>query len=222
MKILVTGHKGYIGSKIYNRCIDEGINVKNLLAKFKLEDDNLNDLLTKSAEVGSDVDARPIILDYIKNAKKHDLHKLAKLIEPKLGNPEQPQPVQQPAQQPVQQPVAEDIDDEQIIETMIKLAIKGYKDPEIAKELDLKLEDVQQTLDAFLEDIEAGIDQTVDESLNKQQTKAKQLGPTEKAKGISPVLGKEPKQHPFKGKLVGASESVDPLIKIKKLSGLDK
>jgi hypothetical protein len=37
------------------------------------------------------------------------------------------------------------------------------------------------------------------------------------------VIGKEPKQHPFKGKLVGASESIDPMIaRIKKLSGLDK
>jgi hypothetical protein len=190
---------------------DEGINVKNLLAKFKLEDDDLNDLLTKSSEVGSDADARPIILDFIKNAKKHDLHKLANLIEPKLVNPEQ------------LQPVAENIDDEQLIETIIKLAIEGHTDPKIAKELNLKLEDVQQILDAFIEDIEAGIDQTVDESLNQQQTKAKQLGPTEKAKGISPVLGKEPKQHPFKGKLVGASESVDPIItRMKKLSGLDK
>ena len=48
--------------------------------------------------------------------------------------------------------------------------------------------------------------------LNKQQKSVGQVGATEKAKNISPVLGKEPKKHPFQGKLVGASESteIDP------------
>lgn len=45
------------------------------------------------------------------------------------------------------------------------------------------------------------------EGISAQQKKVGQLGPTEKARTISPVLGKPPKQHPFKGKLVGASES---------------
>ena len=47
-----------------------------------------------------------------------------------------------------------------------------------------------------------------------------QLGPTEKAKNISPVIGQKEKQHPFHGKLVG-NESVeyDPLDDIKKLMG---
>ena len=46
--------------------------------------------------------------------------------------------------------------------------------------------------------------------LNKQQKAAGQVGPTEKAKNISPVLGKEPKKHPFNGKLVGAeSKEID-------------
>jgi hypothetical protein len=45
----------------------------------------------------------------------------------------------------------------------------------------------------------------------------------DKAKSIGPVLGKKSKQHPFKGKLVGGTfESSDPLLNIKKLSGLDK
>jgi hypothetical protein len=113
--------------------------------------------------------------------------------------------------------------DSKLVELAVKMAIEGYRDPEIAKALDLDLKDVQQMLDAYLEEIEAGTDQSVDESLDKQQSKAKQLGATEKAKTISPVIGKKQKQHPFKGKLVGASESVDPMIaRIKKLSGLDK
>jgi hypothetical protein len=113
--------------------------------------------------------------------------------------------------------------DPELVGRAIEMAIEGYRDPEIAEALDLELEDVQQMLDAYLEEIEAGTDQTVDESLDKQQSKVNQLGATEKAKTISPVIGKEPKQHPFKGKLVGASESVDPMIaRMKKLSGLDK
>ncbi len=53
------------------------------------------------------------------------------------------------------------------------------------------------------------------EDLSAAQKRVGQLGPTEKAKDISPVLGKSPKQHPFKGKLVGA-ESKD-LTRTKKL-----
>lgn len=48
----------------------------------------------------------------------------------------------------------------------------------------------------------------MDEGLSRAQKKVGQLGPTERARKISPVLGQPPKQHPFKGKLVGASESV--------------
>jgi uncharacterized protein YihD (DUF1040 family) len=52
----------------------------------------------------------------------------------------------------------------------------------------------------------------VEENLDANQKRVGQVGATEKAKNISPVLGKEPKQHPFQGKLVGASESkgMDP------------
>lgn len=39
-----------------------------------------------------------------------------------------------------------------------------------------------------------------------------QLGPTEKAKNISPVLGSPQHKHPFNGKLVG-NESADPDLK---------
>lgn len=51
------------------------------------------------------------------------------------------------------------------------------------------------------------------ESLNPQQKRVGQLGPLEKAKTISPVLGEPEKSHPFQGKLVGASESIDPELK---------
>ena len=60
--------------------------------------------------------------------------------------------------------------------------------------------------------------------LNKQQKAAGQVGPTEKAKNISPVLGKEPKKHPFNGKLVGAeSKEIDPeLARIMEIAGIKK
>lgn len=75
----------------------------------------------------------------------------------------------------------------------------------------------EKNLKAF--DLAEDSEEDVEEGLNPAQKRVGQLGPTEKAKKISPVLGKEPKQHPFKGKLVGASESVE-LNAIKKLSGL--
>ena len=58
--------------------------------------------------------------------------------------------------------------------------------------------------------------------LNKQQKAAGQVGPTEKAKNISPVLGKPQKEHPFNGKLVGAeSKEVDPeLARIMEIAGI--
>ena len=60
--------------------------------------------------------------------------------------------------------------------------------------------------------------------LNKQQKAAGQVGPTEKAKNISPVLGKEPKKHPFNGKLVGAeSKEIDPeLARIMEIAGIKR
>jgi hypothetical protein len=58
--------------------------------------------------------------------------------------------------------------------------------------------------------------------LNKQQKAAGQVGPTEKAKNISPVLGKPQKEHPFNGKLVGAeSTEIDPeLARIMEIAGI--
>jgi hypothetical protein len=58
--------------------------------------------------------------------------------------------------------------------------------------------------------------------LNRQQKAAGQVGPTEKAKNISPVLGKPQKEHPFNGKLVGAeSTEIDPeLARIMEIAGI--
>jgi hypothetical protein len=55
----------------------------------------------------------------------------------------------------------------------------------------------------------------LDENLAANQKRVGQLGPTEKAKSISPVLGAQSKQHPFKGKLVGANENVNESFKKK-------
>jgi len=216
---------------------DDGLNAKNVLSKYNLENEDLFDELDELAETDVDADARDIILSWALRTEDHDLHELAKEIKGVMKGDVQvtspaatvppPAPAAPPPQPAPQQtpPVMEDDTnlDPELVGRAIEMAIEGYRDPEIAEALDLELEDVQQMLDAYLEEIEAGTDQTVDESLDKQQSKVNQLGATEKAKTISPVIGKEPKQHPFKGKLVGASESVDPMIaRMKKLSGLDK
>jgi hypothetical protein len=62
----------------------------------------------------------------------------------------------------------------------------------------------------------------VDEDLDANQKRVGQVGPTEKAKKISPVLGKPQKEHPFNGKLVGAeSKEVDPeLARIMEIAGI--
>lgn len=59
------------------------------------------------------------------------------------------------------------------------------------------------------------------ENLDKQQKKAGQVSGNEKAKSIGPVLGNKSKKHPFNGKLVG-TESIDPMIRLKNLSGIKK
>lgn len=214
---------------------DDAINAKNVLAKYNLENEDLFDELDELAKTDVDADAREVILSWAQRTEDHNLHDLANEIKmvmkgdiqppspaaqvPQEAPPQQPLPQEVPPQQP---PVMEANFKTEILERILQMAVEGYRDPEIAKELNIDLETVQQILDDYIEEIEAGIDQTVDESLDKQQTKVKQLGPTEKAKTVSPVIGKEPKQHPFKGKLVGASESVDPLLaRIKKLSGIN-
>ena len=58
------------------------------------------------------------------------------------------------------------------------------------------------------------------ENLGPDQKAVGQVGPTEKAKKISPIIGAKEKNHPFSGRLVGAGESVSPdIARIKKLSG---
>lgn len=218
---------------------DDALNAKNILAKYNLENEDLFGELEELASSDVDADARDVILSWCQRNDDHNFHELANEIKmvmkgevevpspaaqvpPAPPPPPPPPPPEMPPEQQAQPPVMEANVKTKILERMIQMAIEGYRDPEIAKELNMDLKTVQNLLDEYLEEIEAGTDQNVDESLNKQQSKAKQLGPTKKAKSISPVLGKEPKQHPFKGYAVGF-ESVDPMIaRMKKLSGLDK
>jgi len=61
--------------------------------------------------------------------------------------------------------------------------------------------------------------QETQEGLDANQKRAGQMGPTDKV-STGPILGHEPQsQKGLRGKLVGASESVDPLQRLKKLSG---
>ena len=50
------------------------------------------------------------------------------------------------------------------------------------------------------------VNNCVPESIDADQKKAKQVPATEMPKKTSPVLGKSPKQHPFKGRAVGESQ----------------
>jgi hypothetical protein len=63
------------------------------------------------------------------------------------------------------------------------------------------------------------------ESLDKDQKRVGQVAGEEKAKKIGPVLGKEPKQHPFKGRLVGENQlnelSPETLASYKMKAGRD-
>ena len=49
----------------------------------------------------------------------------------------------------------------------------------------------------------------ITEGLDSNQRRAGQVGAEERASKVSPVLGKEDKQHPYKGRLVGENETVD-------------
>ena len=64
--------------------------------------------------------------------------------------------------------------------------------------------------------------QGVAEDLDANQKRVGQLGPQEKAETISPVLGSNPKQHPFKGKLVGADESIEEATDLLSIPECDK
>ncbi len=65
-------------------------------------------------------------------------------------------------------------------------------------------------------------EEQADEDLDANQKRVGQVGPTEKAKNISPLLGKPQKEHPFNGKLVGAeSKEIDSeLARIMEIAGI--
>lgn len=99
---------------------------------------------------------------------------------------------------------------EHLLPMIITMSIEGATDKEIAESLNIDINIVSEIITHFVKEIKADIGhEEVDEGLDKNQKRVGQLGPTEKVKNNNI------------GKLVGASESVDPLLKIKKLSGLN-
>ena len=78
----------------------------------------------------------------------------------------------------------------------------------VAGPFDSQIAALKAKRDLTRPDLQNTIPVPIGENLSRQQKKAGQLGPTEKARKISPVLGKPQKKHPFQGKLVGANESV--------------
>jgi len=94
---------------------------------------------------------------------------------------------------------------------------RGLPDPEHYVKLKKQK---QAEIDALRKEIEAD---KMKQGIKEEQKDGDYVLGKEKAKNIGQVIGAKSKQHPFKGKLVGgANESADPLINIKKLSGLEK
>lgn len=83
----------------------------------------------------------------------------------------------------------------------------------------VEVQELEEWADSIIES--SIYDIPVEEGLDSNQKAAGQLGPTEKV-STGPVLGAKPKsQKGLRGKLVGG-ESVDPLIRMKGLSGLSE
>jgi hypothetical protein len=99
---------------------------------------------------------------------------------------------------------------EQLLPIIITMSVEGASDNEIAKSLNIDSKIVNEIINHFVKELKADAGhEEVEEGLDANQKRVGQLGPTEKVKNNNI------------GKLVGASESVDPaLARMRKLSGL--
>lgn len=181
----------------------DAMNIKNELDNI-LHDDELFAELEKESQNNSDGDAKECIVKWISNQNnleyKEVLSKLKSQVDTATsGELEEAQ---------------KEADYGHDYQKMVKRVGQKAKEQEKKKPVDL--DDLARRLRSAMKN-----DEKVSEELNPQQKNVGQVPGSEKAKSIGPVLGKEPKQHPFKGRLVGASESIDRDIdRIRKLSGL--
>jgi hypothetical protein len=99
---------------------------------------------------------------------------------------------------------------EHLLPMIITMSVEGATDKEIAKSLHINVDVVGEIINHFVKELKADAGhEEVEEGLDANQKRVGQLGPTEKVKNNNI------------GKLVGASESIDPaLARMRKLSGL--
>jgi hypothetical protein len=199
----------------------DAINAKEILSDLGVRDNELNLELEKLAGKNPDADVADDVLDWMAQSDNHMYHKVVSKVR-KSQQPE-PAPVQQQA--PVQQAPAPQqqapVQQESLrpgerhhFETDPETGKRVYKgirgDRTDAPKRRDSSGDASERHDS---DRKAHIQhdrKMTEEGLDSDQKAAGQLGPTEKVKNNNI------------GKLVGASESTDPLIRMRKLSGLNK
>lgn len=204
----------------------DGSFAKNALAPV-LHDDELFKELERAGKEDANGDAKEIIISWMADQQDPKYQALLDKMEADVGQqePAQPDTEQVPPPPP---PMAENKDEADYgPEYQDMVARVGQKAKEQEKKKPVDIQDLARRLHKAMKQDqpkktnEGEVTPVPTKGLNKQQKSVGQVPGTEKAKSTGPILGAEPKQHPFKGRLVG-TESVDPLIRLKNLSGLQK
>jgi hypothetical protein len=224
----------------------DAINAKEILSDLGVKDNELDLELEKLAVKNPDANVADDVLDWMAQSDKHMYHKVVSKVrksqQPEPAPVQQQAPVQQapaPQQQaPVQQESLRDgehhtwtvhFDDGTSKKVNVSsdefdvksyYAKKGKKVTKVDKDYavhgqqhDAPKRSSDDSSERHDSDRKAHIQhdrKMTEEGLDSDQKEAGQLGPTEKVKNNNI------------GKLVGASESTDPLIRMRKLSGLNK
>jgi hypothetical protein len=196
----------------------DAVNAKEILGDLGVSEGDLNSQLESLASKNPDADVSDDILDWMAQSDNHLYHKVVgkvrKAEQPPVQQAPQPQAAPAPEQQaPVQQESLRP-GERHHFETDPKTGKRVYKgirgDQYDAPKKRDSSGDASERADR---DRQAHIQhdrRMTEEGLDSDQKAAGQLGPTEKVKNNNI------------GKLVGANENLDPLIRMRKLSGLNK
>jgi hypothetical protein len=220
----------------------DAVNAKEILGDLGVSEGDLNSQLESLASKNPDADVSDDILDWMAQSDNHLYHKVVSKIRKAEQPPAQqtPQPQQAPApeQAPVQQESLRDgehhtwtvhFDDgtskkvnvssdefdvksyyakkgKKVTKVDKSYAVQGQQQDEPKRGSDDSSERADRDRQAHIQHDR----RMTEEGLDSDQKAAGQLGPTEKVKNNNI------------GKLVGANENLDPLIRMRKLSGLNK
>jgi hypothetical protein len=220
----------------------DAVNAKEILGDLGISEGDLNSQLESLASKNPDADVSDDILDWMAQSDNHLYHKVVSKIRKAEQPPAQqtPQPQQAPApeQAPVQQESLRDgehhtwtvhFDDgtskkvnvssdefdvksyyakkgKKVTKVDKSYAVQGQQQDEPKRGSDDSSERADRDRQAHIQHDR----RMTEEGLDSDQKAAGQLGPTEKVKNNNI------------GKLVGANENLDPLIRMRKLSGLNK